>query len=35
VNYSSYVVVLTSLYYGQPTPAQAPRRVELGWRFTF
>ena len=35
VNYSSYVGVLTSTLFGQPTSAQAARRVELGWRFSF
>jgi hypothetical protein len=35
VNYSSYVGVLTSALFGQPTSAQAARRVELGWRFSF
>jgi hypothetical protein len=35
VNYSSYVGVLTSQYFGRPTSAQAARRVELGWRFSF
>jgi hypothetical protein len=35
VNYSSYVGVLTSTFFGQPTSAQAARRVELGWRFSF
>lgn len=35
VNYGSYVGVLTSPFFGQPTSAQAARRVELGWRFSF
>jgi hypothetical protein len=35
VNRSSYVGVLTSPLFGQPTSAQAARRVELGWRFSF
>ncbi len=35
VNYSSYVGVLTSSFFGRPTSAQAARRVELGWRFSF
>lgn len=35
VNYSSYVGVLTSPYFGLPTSAQAARRMELGWRFSF
>lgn len=35
VNRSSYVGVLTSPFFGQPTSAQAARRVELGWRFSF
>ena len=35
VNYMSYVGVLTSPFYGRPTSAQAARRVELGWRFSF
>lgn len=34
-NRTSYVGVLTSPLYGQPTSAQAARRVELGWRFAF
>jgi hypothetical protein len=35
VNYSSYVGVMTSPYFGRPTSAQAARRMELGWRFSF
>jgi hypothetical protein len=35
VNYSSYVGVVTSALFGQPTSAQAARRLELGWRFSF
>ena len=35
VNYSSYVGVLNSPLFGQPTSAQAARRMELGWRFSF
>ena len=35
VNYSSYVGVLTSPLFGQPTSSQAARRVEFGWRFSF
>jgi Carboxypeptidase regulatory-like domain len=35
VNYSSYVGVLTSPFFGRPTSAQAARRIELGWRFSF
>jgi hypothetical protein len=35
VNYSSYVGVVTSPLFGRPTSAQAARRVELGWRFSF
>jgi hypothetical protein len=35
VNHSSYVGVLTSSLFGQPTSAQAARRVELGWRVSF
>jgi hypothetical protein len=35
VNYSSYVGVLTSPLFGLPTSAQAARRLELGWRFSF
>ena len=35
VNYMSYVGVLTSTFFGLPTSAQAARRVELGWRFSF
>ena len=35
VNRSSYVGVLNSPFFGQPTSAQAPRRMELGWRFSF
>jgi hypothetical protein len=34
-NYTSYVGVLTSQLFGQPTSAQASRRTELGWRFSF
>jgi hypothetical protein len=35
VNYGSYVGVLTSPFFGTPTSAQAARRMELGWRFSF
>lgn len=35
VNYTSYVGVLTSPLFGLPTSAQAARRMELGWRFSF
>jgi hypothetical protein len=35
VNYSSYVGVLSSPLFGLPTSAQAARRMELGWRFSF
>jgi hypothetical protein len=35
VNRSSYVGVQTSPFFMQPTSAQAARRVELGWRFSF
>jgi hypothetical protein len=35
VNRSSWVGVLTSPLFRQPTSAQAARRVELGWRFSF
>jgi len=35
VNRSSYVGVLTSPLFMQATSAQAARRVELGWRFSF
>jgi hypothetical protein len=35
VNYGSYVGVVTSPLFGQPTSAQAARRMELGWRFSF
>lgn len=35
VNYSSYVGILNSPLFGQPTSAQAARRMELGWRFSF
>ena len=35
VNRSSYVGVLNSPLFLQPTSAQAPRRMELGWRFSF
>ena len=35
VNRSSYVGVLTSPLFGQPTSAQAARRMELGWRYSF
>jgi hypothetical protein len=35
VNYGSYVGVLSSLLFGEPTSAQAARRMEMGWRFSF
>jgi hypothetical protein len=35
VNYDSYVGVLTSTLFGEPTSAQAARRMEMGWRFSF
>jgi hypothetical protein len=35
VNYGSYVGVLTSPFFGTATSAQAARRMELGWRFSF
>jgi hypothetical protein len=35
VNRSSYVGVLTSPLFGQPTSAQAARRVEMGLRFNY
>jgi hypothetical protein len=35
VNKTSYVGVMTSPYFMQPTSAQAARRVEMGWRFSF
>ncbi len=35
VNYGSYVGVLTSPFFGRATSAQAARRMELGWRFSF
>jgi hypothetical protein len=35
VNKTGYVGVLTSPFFMQPTSAQAARRVELGWRFSF
>lgn len=35
VNRSSWVGVLTSPLFGQPTSAQAARRIEMGWRFSF
>ena len=35
VNHTSYVGVLTSPFFGSPTSAQAARRMELGWRFSF
>ena len=35
VNYGSYVGVLNSPLFGTPTSAQAARRMELGWRFSF
>jgi hypothetical protein len=35
VNRSSYVGVQTSPFFLQPTSAQAPRRMELGWRYSF
>ena len=34
-NYSGYSGVLTSPLFGQPTTAQAPRRIELGMRVSF
>jgi hypothetical protein len=35
VNYTNFVGVLTSPFYGRATSAQAARRMELGWRFSF
>ena len=35
VNRTLYVGVLTSPYFGRATSAQAPRRMELGWRYSF
>jgi len=35
VNRTSYVGVLTSPYFGRATSAQAARRMELGWRYSF
>lgn len=35
VNYSGFVGQLTSPLFGLPTSAQAARRMELGWRFSF
>jgi hypothetical protein len=35
VNRTSYVGVIRSPFFGQPTSAQAARRVEIGWRFSF
>ena len=35
VNKTSYVGVMTSPYFTHATSAQAARRVELGWRFSF
>ncbi len=35
VNYRSYSGVLTSRYFGEPTAASEPRRIELGMRVTF
>ena len=35
VNRSGYVGVLTSTRFGQSTSAQAARRLEMGWRFSF
>jgi hypothetical protein len=35
VNYTNFVGVLTSPFYGRATSAQAARRAELGWRFSF
>ncbi len=35
VNYSNFVGVLTSPFYGRATSALAARRMELGWRFSF
>ena len=34
-NATTFSGVLTSPFFGQPTAAAAPRRVELGTRFTF
>jgi hypothetical protein len=35
VNYTNFVGVLTSPFYGRATSAQAARRAEIGWRFSF
>jgi hypothetical protein len=35
VNYSGYTGVITSPYFGQPTSARAPRRIEIGMRMMF
>ena len=35
VNYTNFVGVLTSPFYSRATSAQAARRAELGWRFSF
>jgi hypothetical protein len=35
VNKTSYVGVQTSPYFMRPTSAQAARRLEMGWRFSF
>jgi hypothetical protein len=35
VNYSNYVGQINSELFGRPTSAQAARRMELGWRFSF
>jgi hypothetical protein len=35
VNKTSYVGVRTSPFFMQPTSAQAARRIELGWRYSF
>jgi hypothetical protein len=35
VNRTGFVGVQNSQFFGQPTSAQAARRVEMGWRFSF
>jgi hypothetical protein len=35
VNALNFSGVVTSPFFGQPTSAAAPRRVEIGTRFTF
>jgi hypothetical protein len=35
VNYTSYSFVLTSPFYGEPTAAAQPRKIQVGMRFGF